>query len=44
MRISVVINNIVTEIINFNIYEYYLLTNRGTLVVEIAHTVSIALY
>ena len=27
------INNIVTEVFNFNIYAYYLLTNRGTLVV-----------
>ena len=36
---QVVINNIVTEVFNFNIYAYYLLTNRGTLVVYIAHTV-----
>ena len=28
----VVISNIVTEVFNFNIYSYYLLTNRGTLV------------
>ena len=32
-------NNIVTEVFNFNIYAYYLLTNRGTLVVYIAQTV-----
>ena len=35
-RCQVVINNIVTEVFNFNIYAYYLLTNRGTLVVYIA--------
>ena len=35
----VVINNIVTEVFNFNIYAYYLSTNRGTLVVYIAQTV-----
>ena len=29
----VVINDIVTEIFNINIYAYYLLTNHGTLVV-----------
>ena len=34
----VVINNIVTEVFNFNIYAYYLSTNRGTLVVYIAQT------
>ena len=28
----VVINNFVTEVFNFNIYTYYLLTNCGTLV------------
>ena len=33
------INNIVTEIFNLNIYAYFLLTNRGTLVVKIAQTV-----
>ena len=33
-----VINNIVTEVFNFNIYAYYLSTNRGTLVVYIAQT------
>ena len=33
------INNIVTEVFNFNIYEHYLSTNRGTLVVCIAQTV-----
>ena len=38
-RCSVVINNIVTEVFNFNIYAYYLSTNRGTLVVYIAQTV-----
>ena len=32
-RVGLVINNIVTEVFNFNIYAYYLLTNRGTLVV-----------
>ena len=35
----VVINNIVTEVFNFNIYAYCLSTNRGTLVVYIAQTV-----
>ena len=35
----VVINNIVKELFNFNIYAYYLATNRGTLVVYIAQTV-----
>ena len=35
----VVTNNIVTEVFNFNIYAYYLSTNRGTLVVYIAQTV-----
>ena len=38
-RCRVVINNIVTKVFNFNIYAYYLLTNRGTLVVYIAQTV-----
>ena len=33
------INNIVTEVFNFNIYAYYLSTNRGALVVYIALTV-----
>ena len=37
----VVINNIVTEVFNFNIYTYYLLTNCGTWVVYIAQTVYI---
>ena len=37
-RCRVVINNIVTEAFNFNIYTYYLSTNRGTLVVYIAQT------
>ena len=37
-RCWVVINNIVTEVFNFNIYPYYLSTNRGTSVVYIAHT------
>ena len=36
---KMVINNIVTEVYNFNIYAYYLSTNRGTLVVYIAQTV-----
>ena len=36
----VVINNIVAEVFHFNIYAYYLSTNRGTLVVFIAHTVN----
>ena len=36
-RCRVVINNIFTEV--FNIYPYYLSTNRGTLVVYIAQTV-----
>ena len=31
-------NNIVTEVFNFNIYAYYLSTNRSTLVVYIAQT------
>ena len=35
----VVVNNIVTEVFNFNIYEYCLSTNRATLVVDIAQTV-----
>ena len=38
-RCWLVINNIVTEVFNFNIYAYYLSTNRGTLVVCIAQTV-----
>ena len=38
-RCRVVIKNIVTEIFNFNIYTYYLLTNCGTWVVYIAKTV-----
>ena len=38
-RCRVVINNIVTEVFNFNIYAYYLSTHRGTLVVYIAQTV-----
>ena len=38
-RCRVVINNIVTEVFNFNIYAYYLSTNRGTLVEYIAQTV-----
>ena len=39
-RCRVVINNIVTEVFNFNIYAYYLLQigNRGSLVVYIAQT------
>ena len=40
-RCRVVINNIVTEVFNFDIYAYYLSTNRGTLVVCIAQTVYI---
>ena len=38
-RCRVVISNIVTEVFNFNIFAYYLSTNRGTLVVYIAQTV-----
>ena len=38
-RCRVVINNIVTEVFNFNIYAHYLLTNRGTLFVYIAQKV-----
>ena len=38
-RCRVVINNIVTEVFNFDIYAYYLSTNRGTLVVYIVQTV-----
>ena len=38
---KIVINSIVTEVFNFNISAYYLLTNRGTLVVYIAQTVYI---
>ena len=38
-RCRVVTNNIVTEVFNFNIYAYYLSTNRGTLVVYIVQTV-----
>ena len=34
-----VINNFVTKVFNFNIYAYYLSTNRGTSVVYIAQTV-----
>ena len=34
-----VINNIAAEVFHFNIYPYYLSTNRGTLVVFIAQTV-----
>ena len=35
----VVIHNIVTEVFSFNIYAYYLSTNRSTVVVYIAQTV-----
>ena len=38
-RCRVVIINIVTEVFNFNIYAYYLSTNRSTLVLCIAQTV-----
>ena len=38
-RCRVVINSIVTEVFNCNIYTHYLSTNRGTLVVYIAQTV-----
>ena len=38
-RCRMVINNIVTEVFNFNIYVCYLSTNRGTLVVYITQTV-----
>ena len=34
----VMINNIVTEVFHFNIFAYYLSTNRGTLVVFIEQT------
>ena len=34
-----VINIIVKDVFNFNIYAYYLSTNHGTLVVYIAQTV-----
>ena len=34
----IVINNIVKEVSNFNIYAYYLSTNRGTLLMYIAQT------
>ena len=40
-RCRSMINNIVTEVFNFNIYTYYLSTNRGTLVGYIALTVYI---
>ena len=43
-RCRVVINNIVTEIFNFNIYAYYLSTNCGTWVVYIAKTVYLLLH
>ena len=36
-RCRVVINNIVTEVFNFNIYAYYLSTNRVTLLCTIVH-------
>ena len=35
----VVIDNTVTEVFNFSIYAYCLLTNHSTLIVKIAHTV-----
>ena len=38
-RCRVVINKIITEVFNCNIYAYYLSTNRVTLVVYIAQTV-----
>ena len=38
-RCRIVINSIVTEVLNFNIYAYYLSTNRGTLIAYIAQTV-----
>ena len=43
-RCRVVINSIVAEVFNFNIYAYYLSTNRGTLVVYIAQTVYVLCY
>ena len=43
-RCRVVINNIVTEVFNFNIYAYYLSTNRGTLVGYTAQTVYVLLH
>ena len=38
-RCRLVTNNIVTEVFIFNIYGYYLSTNRGSLVVYIMQTV-----
>ena len=38
-RCRVVINSIVAEVFNVNIYAYYLSTNRGTLIVYIVQTV-----
>ena len=38
-RCRVVINNLVTKVFNFDIYAYYLTTNRGTLVAYIVQTV-----
>ena len=38
-RCLVVMNNIVKEVFNYNMYAYYLSTNRNTLVVYIALTV-----
>ena len=43
-RCRIGINSIVTEVFNFNIYAYYLPTNRGTLVVYITQTVYILHY
>ena len=38
-RCRVMINDIITKVFNFNIYVYYLSTNRGTLFVYFAQTV-----
>ena len=38
-RFRVVMIDVVTEVFNFNIYAYYLSTNRRTLVLYIAQTV-----
>ena len=38
-RCRVVINNVVTEVLNFNNYAYCLSANRGTLVVDSTQTV-----
>ena len=40
----VVTHNIVTEVFSFNIYAYYLSTNRSTVIVHIAQTVYVLHY